>query len=212
MSRHTGKVFGIGLSRTGTHSLTKALNVLGYNVTHYPTCAGTLDALQEGLVDFPCVVNGDGMTDITTIPYITELDRRYPNSKFILTVRHDEEEWLESVKRHWNKERQYKDRVLAIRDHLRLKVYGQIEFDKEHFLSVYKTHTARMVEYFSGRGDLLIMDITSGDGYAQLASFLGCIVPARPFPHIARSAHRPKPDSVATTSPPPQCTEAISTI
>ena len=33
---HSGPVFGIGLSRTGTKSLTVALNRLGYHVVHQP--------------------------------------------------------------------------------------------------------------------------------------------------------------------------------
>jgi hypothetical protein len=31
------KYFGIGLSKTGTTSLTEALNILGFNIIHNPT-------------------------------------------------------------------------------------------------------------------------------------------------------------------------------
>jgi hypothetical protein len=47
------KVFGIGLSRTGTHSLTGALHALGFDTVHYPTDRATLETLARGDVRFP---------------------------------------------------------------------------------------------------------------------------------------------------------------
>jgi len=47
------KVFGIGLSRTGTYSLSKALDVLGFYTIHYPIDPTTLLALFNGDAAFP---------------------------------------------------------------------------------------------------------------------------------------------------------------
>ena len=37
MKQQINKVFGIGLSRTGTSSLYEALTILGIDTIHYPT-------------------------------------------------------------------------------------------------------------------------------------------------------------------------------
>ncbi len=42
------KVFGLGLSKTGTSSLTDALNLLGIRSTHYPHDERTYDELRSG--------------------------------------------------------------------------------------------------------------------------------------------------------------------
>jgi Sulfotransferase domain len=94
------KVFGVGLSRTGTRSLTTALRVLGFDTAHYPVDQATLDTLVRGDARFPLLDSRDGITDITVAPYYEDLDRAFPKSRFVLTVR-DEESWLRSCRFHW---------------------------------------------------------------------------------------------------------------
>jgi hypothetical protein len=81
------KIFGIGLSRTGTTSLHAALGILGYRSIHYPQ----LDRLYE-LVD-----DHDAASDTPVACSYRQLDARYPGSRFILTVR-DFRAWLESTR------------------------------------------------------------------------------------------------------------------
>jgi len=78
-------ILGIGLPRTGTYSLTVALNYLGYKTKHYPK---TIESLKE--YDAACEVR---------FP-ITELENMYPNSKYIVTVR-DIDDWLWSCTAHF---------------------------------------------------------------------------------------------------------------
>ena len=75
------KIWCLGLSRTGTTTLSEVLNRVGYRHIHYPT--------DEQMLD----MNNDGCGDIPVIPVYKELDRRFPNSKFIYTIR-DKESWL----------------------------------------------------------------------------------------------------------------------
>ena len=77
------KVLGVGLSKTGTSSLSAALTILGYRTVHYPP----LDRLRELLDD------SDAATDTPVACSFRELDRQYPGSRFILTVR-DPDSWL----------------------------------------------------------------------------------------------------------------------
>jgi hypothetical protein len=184
------KVFGIGLSRTGTRSLTAALHVLGFDTVHYPTDASTLQTLIRGDARFPLLEHYDGITDITVAPYYEDLDRAYPGSKFILTVR-DEESWLRSCANHWSGRSAYEPgegeehRIhMEIRRFLRAAVYASYEFDEARFLRAYRRHVDAVQRYFAGRpGDLLVLDICGGEGYEKLAPFLGVPIPHQPFPH-----------------------------
>src|SRR5690606_27032839 len=81
---HPFRVFGIGLSRTGTRSLTAALHVLGIDTVHYPIDDDTFRALSSGQLDFGILDGFDGITDITVVPYYADLARRYPDAKFVL--------------------------------------------------------------------------------------------------------------------------------
>ena len=66
------KTFGIGLSRTGTTSLTLALEALGLSVAHFPT---TMKQIEEH----------DAATDTPVAASFQSLDSRFPGSKFIYT-------------------------------------------------------------------------------------------------------------------------------
>ncbi|WP_146166703.1 sulfotransferase family protein [Streptosporangium nondiastaticum] len=189
------KVFGIGLSRTGTLSLTTALRTLGFDTAHYPSDASTYATLLAGTARFGVLDRYDGITDITVVPYYQELDLLWPGAKFVLTVR-EEESWLRSCRRHWerpigNKTGNEIGNKAALGEHypdlqrfLRSAVYGCHAFHRERFLRVARRHTAEVLRHFAGRdGDLLVLDITDGQGYERLAPFLGLPVPDEPFPH-----------------------------
>lgn len=185
------KVFGVGLSRTGTRSLTAALRVLGFDTVHYPTDRATLDTLARGDACFSLLEHYAGITDITVSPYYEDLDHRWPGSKFILTVR-DEESWLRSCRTHWANPSNYKKgeehRVyMEIKWFLRAAVYGCHEFNEERFRRAYRRHVENVTRYFTGReNDLLVLNIAAGEGYERLAPFLGVPVPEQPFPHNKR--------------------------
>jgi Sulfotransferase domain len=112
------------------------------------------------------------------------LDRKYPSSKFIYTVRHHDE-WLRSCKRHWSKwhdnGRDMRPEVIEL---LR-RLYGTVDFDADLFAEAYDRHEAKVLSYFRDRpDDLLTIDICSkGEGWEPLCSFLGQTVPDGAFPH-----------------------------
>lgn len=188
----TGKVFGLGLSRTGTHSLTRALHVLGFDTVHYPLDEATLDTLVRGDACFPHLEHYDGITDITVAPYYEELDQAWPGSKFVLTVR-EEESWLHSCRNHWARFSRCSEAneeittSLRIHQFLRAAVYASHDFDESRFRRVYRHHTEKVTSYFRGRdNDFLVLDIAAGEGYERLAPFLGVPVPDQPFPHRSK--------------------------
>jgi hypothetical protein len=196
-TKNKPKVFGLGLSRTGTRSLSAALHVLGYDTLHYPTDQQTLDTLIRGDAKFPQLDHFDGLTDITVSPYFEDLDANYPGSKFILTVR-EEEGWLKSCKNHWSGRDAFEKAPkegkdvsveehqihMEIRRFLRAAVYAGYDYQPERFARTYRRHVDDVQRYFADRPqDLLVLNIASGEGYEKLAPFLGVAVPPSPFPH-----------------------------
>ena len=184
------KIFGLGLSRTGTRSLTAALQVLGFDTSHYPIDEDTYIELANAQYDLTLLRFYDGLTDITTIPFYQQFDKLYPGSKFVLTVR-DKEDWLGSCARHWYNRPAFKDVEdpdeevhLRMRQFLRASVYGCYNFDPERFSWVFDRHVEQVKAYFKDRpDDLLIIDVCAGEGFEKLAPFLDRPVPATPFPH-----------------------------
>jgi Sulfotransferase domain len=176
------KIFGIGLSKTGTTSLFAALHRLGYRAATYRHMqrsgvpgwfAG--DFSQDYLAEWQAV------TDLPVGTYFHDLDRRYPGSKFILTCR-EIESWLDSMRRHWARRPSLPPGFT--RD-VRLATYGIVGFEPERMALVYRMHERNVRWYFRDRpGDLLIMNLANGDGWPKLCRFLGKEAPDEPFPHV----------------------------
>lgn len=185
--RKQPKVFGLGLSRTGTKSLTVALHLLGFDVAHYPTDQESFAAMARGDGRFPLLERYDGLTDIVTIPFLTELDTLHPGSWFVLTVR-AKEDWLRSIEDHWRGKPvvipgHEGTSSMRVRSLLRAAVFGCYEFNRERLARVYDDHLARVRAYFRDRPeDLLVLDIIGGEGWEKLAPFLGYAPPDVPFP------------------------------
>lgn len=179
MATGKSKIFGIGLSKTGTTSLANALQILGYktkdNMGIVKYVAGDVSSVDLDLVDA-----FEALTDTPIPSFYRELDIRYPGSKFILTVR-DSEGWLKSCKK------QFTPRFAGIQTdaHRRLfiELYGTDAFDARGFARGYERFVSGVSEYFKDRqSDLLIVDIAAGEGWEKLCPFLQRRVPDIPFP------------------------------
>lgn len=178
------KVFGIGLSRTGTNSLTQALQILGLNTIHFPT-------------DYRHVYRYDAATDSPVALAFQVLDISFPGSKFILTLRGDREQWLLSMRflfeilpQKWDIKTVH-PRMSIPKLH-RALYHTFLDWDPIELSKAYDLHTQRVRSYFQERpADLLELDIPAGDGWDPLCSFLHKPVPEEPFPNVAHLV-RPK--------------------
>lgn len=179
------RVFGIGLHKTATSSLHKAFQCLGFDSLHWGNGEAPL-IWQE--------VNAAGRSktlerfyaacDIPIPMLYRQLDNSYPGSKFILTIR-EELQWLKSVERMWDRNynpTRWQWDVWPISNRLHKALYGRIDFNSETMLSVYRRHNAEVKEYFKGRNDLLVMDMSNGAGWMQICTFLGISIPSCPYP------------------------------
>ena len=187
------KVFGIGLGRTGTKSLTYALHHLGINVAHFPDDANTYRELATGNYQFSLLNTLDGITDITVSLFYPHLDQLFPGSKFILTVR-NKADWLESLEKHWSEYSCFDDSRadsrensvhVSVRRLLCAAVFGCYTFSRDRAAYVYDLHYKNVKDYFEGRpDDLLILDICEGQGWEVLCPFLGQPLQTLPFPKV----------------------------
>ena len=119
-----------------------------------------------------------------------KLDRAYPGSKFILTIR-PEEDWIKSVERLWDHRynpHRYLWDIYPFSHHIHTVLYGSQEFNAERFLERYRRHNAEVQEYFEDRThDLLVMQEGS---WGPLCAFLGRSLPSTPYPHSNSSAEQ----------------------
>jgi hypothetical protein len=187
------KVFGLGLSKTGTSSLAEALNALGIRTIHYPAGDSTFECLRNGRYRLPILEEYQGAVDIPVAPFYAQLDAEYPGSRFVLTVR-DPESWLRSVELHWELMMDWWHRYpdfQRFQEFISARVYGAVEFDRDRFLQAYETHRRDVERYFKDRPeDLLVLDICGGEGWEALCPFLGLEIPDLPFPHANEWMHQ----------------------
>ena len=164
----TPRVFGIGLSRTGTRSLVSALRVLGYRAVHWPQSMEEIDQAEAA-------------ADITVACRYKFLDATYPGSRFICTVR-NLEQWMRSIKAHYAELRRKRSLFAQEAEFL---CYGGTKFREAEFQRAWCNHVMGIAEHFASRADdLLWFDVSYG--WEHLCKFLGKPVPDKPFPWANR--------------------------
>lgn len=176
------KIFGIGLNKTGTTTLAKCLEMLGFE-KHLSCRNDLLEKYRLGNIEEVLKVADDYRTfEDWPWPLIyKELYDRYRESAlFILTVRKSPDKWVESLKNH------------SLRTHpvhhSRRLAYGYDYphgFEEEHKL-MYENHNVEVRHFFQTRGaghQLLELCWEAGDGWKKLCEFLALPVPDVPLPH-----------------------------
>ena len=179
------KIFGIGLSRTGTTSLTEALRMLGYRAVHCPLSIVSFNG--HGLqLNTSVVERYDAFTDSPVARVYRELDVAYPGSKFVLTMR-PIEKWLASVRR-MRLSFVLLEALPKVRQLAREMCGTASFFDEPALINAFEKHSRDVREYFGERlgHDCLVLDIGSADAWQKLSGFLGHDGPLVPFPHYNR--------------------------
>ncbi len=174
------RVFGIGMNKTGTSSLHAAVSHLGYRSVHHGDADLRRAIELAGAQGRPMLADIDQELDaFCDIAAITDgfaaLDRCYPGSKFVLTVR-DVDAWVTSRLRHVEHNRRLRD--------LGQEHGGFLEVDVDGWIAARERHHDAVLSHFAGRpDDLLVIDLCAGQGWERLAPFLGWDrLPERSFP------------------------------
>lgn len=180
------RVFGIGLHKTATTSLDKAFQILGFDSLHWGTGeAPMIWHEMQALGRSKTLERFYALSDLPIPLLYRELDKAYPGSKFILTIR-DEEKWVKSVERLWD--RRYNPSrglwdVYPFSNTIHTVLYGQKDFDAEVMLKRYRRHNAEVREYFKDKNNLLIMEMDNRFcGWDLLCDYLNAPIPDVPYP------------------------------
>ena len=216
------KIFCIGLNKTGTTSLEKLLSLFGFKIGNQPVAevlsldwlidrnadrivryCYTADAFQDAPFSFPGLYK--------------ELDKAFPNSKFILTVRSSPDEWFKSLVRfHSNRfssdptrpptendlrnaTYRYKSYVLEIFTFL----YGYPKiplYDELSYKNYYVTDNDEKRTYFKDRpNDFIEINLAIEDDFQRLCEFLEIETEISGFPWLNRTDYTDQDKKALTT-------------
>jgi hypothetical protein len=168
------KVFGVGLNKTGSKTLATYLRRLGFRHRSYDSntttespsydlfAAGDIGGLLDIMEDF------DSCEDWPWPMLYRELDERFPDARFVLTVRDSADRWYRSLCN------------MAVRigplPLYERSVYGHAmpHGHREEHIRIYEEHNEAVTRHFASRSDkLLRLCWDEGDDGATLARFLG---------------------------------------
>ncbi len=180
------KIFGIGLNKTGTTTLNKCGQILGYQ-----TLSCKRDLLEDVVLrnDFSQIIKWVERYDLFEDwpwPLIyRNLDQMFPGSKFVLTIRKDSQIWLKSLKKH----------SLSTHPHLHCRKlaygYNYPHSNEKFFIEFYNNHNNQVRNYFKGReNDFIELCWEKGNGWDDLCEFLNVKTPNVPLPHENKAIER----------------------
>ncbi|CAO3637596.1 unnamed protein product [Cunninghamella blakesleeana] len=201
------QVIGAGFGRTSTHSLYLALEILGYKTSHMVNLSSNenydlnifnraiddpnhedewekIYGTYQAAVDFPICV------------FYKELSEKYPDAKFVLTVR-SAESWFKSIHNtifnNYNAKRyESKGRDKEVYDMIAHVCFGGIMekdekkiYDEDYMCKLFNDHVENVKRTIPNER-LLVMNM--GDGWEPLCEFLEKPVPDQCYPVSNSSA------------------------
>ncbi|MDF1698482.1 MAG: tetratricopeptide repeat protein [Saprospiraceae bacterium] len=188
------KVFGIGLSRTGTSSLTKALDLLGFTTIHF------INPITKRVIDIDDFYYYDAFTDSPVAYRFEELYQLFPNAKFIYTER-NLDDWVRSnsnlykpmkfsttleMKEWLNQPKGDQFNKLFQNYHPTYHAaYESLYADFPNWETAYHAFEKRVDRFFEDKptSSFLKINIPDGDGWIKLCHFLEVPIPKYDFPH-----------------------------
>jgi hypothetical protein len=204
---NSGKIFCIGMGKTGTTSLEAFFRSLDYRVG--------IQSLGEILIhawaakDFDQIISfarsADVFQDIPfSCPYTYQiLDSAFSGAKFILSVRDNPDQWYNSLV-HFHTEILGKDRIPTAADlrefpyRYRGWIYDAMKlifsvndaepYEKTNLIHHYVSHNKNVTNYFANRpNDLLIINLSWRNVAEQVSKFVGRIYNGEQMPHLNSS-------------------------
>lgn len=197
----TPRVFDISMPRTGTRSLTVAMQRLGYTTWHGPSPHEDrlfVEQVLAGTFAYGSIVGSyDFLSHVG--PWYQELAELWPDARFILLDR-PILPWLLSCRRHWIKSHKgarpaatigEREVVIPLSRLLSMLYFcGAIDVDRDHFVCCYRAHRRDVVRYFAARNErhrLLQLTLAQNVFWRRLCRFLDIAdIPRCGVPHIKR--------------------------
>jgi hypothetical protein len=202
------KIFCIGLNKTGTTSLEKALVQLGYRMGDQ--YSGEMLSPEYAKRNFKpllelCLTANAFQDAPFSFPYTyVILDHYFPNAKFILTVRDSTDQWYDSMVKFHSKK--YGRGNIPTEEDLKNAVYrykgkpwetNRILFNtpdgdpyhKPTLSRYYENHNYNVREYFRMKSNFIEVNISGKGDYQRLCSFLGKQPKGDDFPWENKTAN-----------------------
>jgi hypothetical protein len=197
------KVFCIGRNKTGTTSLKSAFEDLGYPVGNQRkaeilTGKYYFEGNFQPIVDYCKTAQVFQDVPFSYPETYKHLDKAYPGSKFILTVRDSPEQWYRSITRFHAKMFGKEGRIPTVEDlknasyvwpgfmYNVVRVHGTTDdapYDKRTMLAHYERYNREVIDYFKDRpNDLLVINIAEKGAYRKFVDFLGIDSSCNDFP------------------------------
>lgn len=200
------KIFCIGRNKTGTTSLEVALKEFGFKIGNQENAELLIKHYAKG--NFAPIIKycktAQAFQDVPfSWPYTWFILYNYfPDAKYILTIR-DEEEWYKSITTFHSKLFAEGKRIPNKKDLLNAKyrykgflweanraVWKTPEndiYNKEMFLKNYNTHNEIVQHFFMDKPNFLCIDVSKRDSYCKLATFLNKKPIHKSFPHYNKT-------------------------
>lgn len=196
------KYFCIGRNKTGTTSLKKAFEDLGFVVGNQRSAELLTDRYYFS-TDFAPIIEYCRTAQVfQDVPFsypetFKYLDKAYPKSRFILTVRDNADQWYESISRFHAKffgsgqvptaddllNADYVKKGFAYNT---VRIHGTSDddpYNREIMVEHYTRHNQSVIDYFKDRpSDLLVINLAEQSAYSRFVDFIGVQSPFAEFP------------------------------
>ena len=199
-SKDINKIIGASFGRTGTTSLRKALELMGFgpcyhmhelfsNPQHIFQWEKALERKPNALKNL--MRKYKSMVDFPVCSYYKELYEMFPGSKVLLTYR-DPEEWYDSISStifqidwaNWNPEQSNNILIKRVGSHneklINVQTFGNLLSDKDFCIRIYTKHIKDVKDNIP-ENDILFFDLTKG--WKPLCNFLKAKTPKFAFPY-----------------------------
>lgn len=203
------KIFCIGFGKTATTSLEHTLKDFGLKLGNQAVGEMLVEdwynKKYDRIIRFCYTADAFQDNPFGCPGLYKSLDKAFPNSKFILTVRDNSEEWYNSLVRFHTKlfsdtnemptESDLDKALYRYKGHLldtRKWIYNYPEvplYDPEYYQNLYLQHIEDVKKYFKNESEkLLILNVKQENSYQDLCNFLGIEKPeSGGFPWLNKS-------------------------
>lgn len=163
------KIFIIGLPRTGTTSISVALLDYGFKVAHTAYTKRAFE-VADVISDSPCFSD------------YQQLDKLFPGSKFVYLER-ELAGWLPSIQMLLKKMQLNLDLKTGVFNPVMKRSFNDVfalstvndPFSHEHLQSCYLAHKKAVMDYFTDRDDLLMINVSHQGSLGVLLHFIDVI-------------------------------------
>jgi DNA polymerase III delta prime subunit len=205
VNRDYDKVFVIGFNKTGTTTLKKILEVFGFKIGNQ--IAAEVLGIEWGqtgdvrkIINYCYTAEAFQDSPFSRANLYKELDKAFPNSKFILTVRDDENQWFKSLVKFHTKmfssdpsrppseadlgNSIYRYKGMMLDDYKAFFNYSAVPlYDKKQYTDMYLKHINDVESYFSNRPNVMLkINVSNPDDFKRLIGFLNIETSMKDFP------------------------------